>query len=132
LIKKDSRCCTAYISYTTNDYQYGGCKNSEVPLRRYRVIQKCLRLQKQCSKCCAITRMLFVSDHSLSNRQQLTTSFLFFHVCSCIKSQLYIFLMKYALGRPDTKKWTMPLPNWRTTAQKLAIWFPGRMVLYLQ
>lgn len=25
----------------------------------------------------------------------------------------------------------MPLANWGTTAQKLAIWFPGRMVLFL-
>ena len=30
------------------------------------------------------------------------------------------------------KKWTMPLANWGITAQKLAIWFPGRMVLDLQ
>lgn len=30
------------------------------------------------------------------------------------------------------KKWTMPLAKWAITAQKLAIWFPGRMILDLQ
>jgi len=47
--------------------------------------------------------------------------------------------MQYGLcGRRDLahknikKKWTMTLANWGTTAQKLAIWFPGRMVLDLQ
>jgi transposase-like protein len=30
-----------------------------------------------------------------------------------------------------SQKWTMPLSNWATTDQKLAIWFPGRMVLDL-
>ena len=29
------------------------------------------------------------------------------------------------------EKWTMPLSNWATTAQKLAIWFSGRMILDL-
>jgi transposase-like protein len=30
-----------------------------------------------------------------------------------------------------SQKWTMPLANWATTAQKLAIWFPERMILDL-
>jgi putative transposase len=29
------------------------------------------------------------------------------------------------------QKWTMPLSNWAMTGQKLAIWFPGRMILDL-
>jgi transposase-like protein len=38
----------------------------------------------------------------------------------------------YLAHKNIKKKWTMPLANWGTTAQKLAIWFPGRMVLDLQ
>jgi putative transposase len=30
-----------------------------------------------------------------------------------------------------SQKWNMPLANWGQTAQKLAIWFPGRMILDL-
>lgn len=31
-----------------------------------------------------------------------------------------------------SQKWTMPLSNWALTAQKLAIWFPDRMILDLK
>ena len=37
----------------------------------------------------------------------------------------------YLAQKNISEKWTMPLSNWGTTAQKLAIWFPERMILDL-
>ncbi len=34
--------------------------------------------------------------------------------------------LMYLVHNNIREKWTMPLANWGQTAQKLAIWFPGR------
>lgn len=47
-------------------------------------------------------------------------------------SDIALLKLIYLAHNNIKKKWTMPLANWGTTAQKLAIWFPGRMVLDLQ
>ena len=47
-------------------------------------------------------------------------------------SDMALLKLIYLAHKNIKKKWTMPLANWGTTAQKLAIWFPGRMVLDLQ
>lgn len=47
-------------------------------------------------------------------------------------SDIALLKLVYLAHNNIKKKWTMPLANWGTTAQKLAIWFPGRMVLDLQ
>lgn len=47
-------------------------------------------------------------------------------------SDMALMKLIYLAHNNIKKKWTMPLANWGTTAQKLAIWFPGRMVLDLQ
>jgi len=47
-------------------------------------------------------------------------------------SDMALLKLIYLAHRNIKKKWTMPLANWAVTAQKLAIWFPGRMVLDLQ
>lgn len=47
-------------------------------------------------------------------------------------SDMALMKLIYLAHKNIKKKWTMPLANWGTTAQKLAIWFPGRMVLDLQ
>src|SRR5690606_797589 len=46
--------------------------------------------------------MPFASNRSLSNQQQASAFFLFFHVNSWSKVQNYKALMKYVLGRADT------------------------------
>lgn len=46
-------------------------------------------------------------------------------------SDMALMKLIYLAHNNIKKKWTMPLANWGTTAQKLAIWFPGRMVLDL-
>lgn len=47
-------------------------------------------------------------------------------------SDMALLKLIYLAHRNIKKKWTMPLANWAVTAQKLAVWFPGRMVLDLQ
>ncbi|MGB3063368.1 IS256 family transposase [Sphingobacterium thalpophilum] len=47
-------------------------------------------------------------------------------------SDMALLKLIYLAHRNIKKKWTMPLANWAVTAQKLAIWFPGRMVLDLR
>ena len=47
-------------------------------------------------------------------------------------SDMALMKLIYLAHKNIKKKWTMPLANWGTTAQKLAIWFPGRIVLDLQ
>ena len=47
-------------------------------------------------------------------------------------SDMALLKLVYLAHKNIKKKWTMPLANWGTTAQKLAIWFPGRMVLDLR
>lgn len=47
-------------------------------------------------------------------------------------SDIALLKLIYLAHNNIKKKWTMPLANWGKTAQKLAIWFPGRMVLDLQ
>ncbi|COW35253.1 transposase%2C mutator type [Mycobacterium tuberculosis] len=47
-------------------------------------------------------------------------------------SDMALLKLVYLAHKNIKKKWTMPLANWGATAQKLAIWFPGRMVLDLQ
>lgn len=47
-------------------------------------------------------------------------------------SDMALMKLIYLAHNNIKKKWTMPLANWGPTAQKLAIWFPGRMVLDLQ
>ncbi|SKB98874.1 Transposase, Mutator family [Parapedobacter luteus] len=42
-------------------------------------------------------------------------------------SDMALLKLVYLAHRNIKKKWTMPLANW---AQKLAIWFPGRMVRF--
>ncbi|MFC3199482.1 IS256 family transposase, partial [Parapedobacter deserti] len=46
-------------------------------------------------------------------------------------SDMALLKLVYLAHRNIRKKWTMPLANWAETSQKLAIWFPGRMVLDL-
>ena len=46
-------------------------------------------------------------------------------------SDMALLKLIYLAQRNIKKKWTMPLANWGVTAQRLAIWFPGRMVLDL-
>ncbi len=47
-------------------------------------------------------------------------------------SDMALLKLVYLAHGNIKKKWTMPLANWAVTAQKLAIWFPGRMILDLQ
>src|SRR5690606_1791929 len=47
-------------------------------------------------------------------------------------SDMALLKLIYLAQNNIKKKWTMPLANWGMTAQKLAIWFPDRMVLDLQ
>ena len=44
-------------------------------------------------------------------------------------SDMALLKLLYLAQRNIKKKWTMPLANWAVTAQRLAIRFPGRMVL---
>lgn len=46
-------------------------------------------------------------------------------------SDMALLKLIYLAYNNIKQKWTMPLSNWATTAQKLAIWFPGRMILDL-
>lgn len=46
-------------------------------------------------------------------------------------SDMALLKLIYLAHNNIKQKWTMPLSNWATTAQKLAIWFPGRMILDL-
>ena len=46
-------------------------------------------------------------------------------------SDMALLKLIYLAQRNISQKWTMPLSNWATTAQKLAIWFPDRMILDL-
>lgn len=46
-------------------------------------------------------------------------------------SDMALLKLIYLAHNNISQKWTMPLNNWAMTAQKLAIWFPGRMVLDL-
>ncbi len=46
-------------------------------------------------------------------------------------SDMALLKLIYLAQRNISQKWTMPLNNWATTAQKLAIWFPDRMILDL-
>lgn len=46
-------------------------------------------------------------------------------------SDMALLKLMYLAHNNIRRKWTIPLPNWGQTAQKLAIWFPGRMKLDL-
>lgn len=46
-------------------------------------------------------------------------------------SDMALLKLIYLAHNNICQKWTMPLNNWGVTAQKLAIWFPDRMVLDL-
>lgn len=46
-------------------------------------------------------------------------------------SDMALLKLIYLEHNNISQKWTMPLSNWGITAQKLAIWFPDRMVLDL-
>ena len=46
-------------------------------------------------------------------------------------SDMALLKLMYLAHNNIKQKWNMPLPNWGQTAQKLAIWFPGRMKLDL-
>lgn len=46
-------------------------------------------------------------------------------------SDMALMKLIYIAQKNISEKWTMPLSNWATTAQKLAIWFPDRMILDL-
>lgn len=46
-------------------------------------------------------------------------------------SDMSLLKLIYLAQKNISQKWTMPLSNWATTAQKLAIWFPDRMILDL-
>lgn len=46
-------------------------------------------------------------------------------------SDMALLKLIYLAHNNIKQKWTMPLSNRATTAQKLAIWFPGRMILDL-
>lgn len=41
-------------------------------------------------------------------------------------SDMTLLKLMYLAHNNIKQKWTMPLANWGQTAQKLAIWFPGR------
>lgn len=47
-------------------------------------------------------------------------------------SDMALLKLIYLAHNNISQKWTMPLANWAMTAQKLAIWFPGRMILDLR
>lgn len=47
-------------------------------------------------------------------------------------SDMALLKLIYLAHNNISQKWTMPLSNWAMTAQKLAIWFPGRMILDLR
>lgn len=46
-------------------------------------------------------------------------------------SDMALLKLIYLAHNNISQKWTMPLSNWGITAQKLAIWFPDRMILDL-
>ena len=46
-------------------------------------------------------------------------------------SDMALLKLIYLAHNNISQKWTMPLSNWAITAQKLAIWFPDRMILDL-
>ena len=46
-------------------------------------------------------------------------------------SDMALLKLIYLAQNNITKKWTMPIQNWKQIALKLAIWFPGRMTLDL-
>ncbi len=46
-------------------------------------------------------------------------------------SDMALLKLVYLAHGNIKKKWTMPLSNWAETSQRLAVWFPGRMVLDL-
>lgn len=46
-------------------------------------------------------------------------------------SDMALLKLIYLAHNNISQKWTMPLNNWGITAQKLAIWFPDRMILDL-
>jgi transposase-like protein len=46
-------------------------------------------------------------------------------------SDMALLKLMYLAHNNIKRKWTMPIANWGQTAQKLAIWFPGRMKLDL-
>ena len=46
-------------------------------------------------------------------------------------SDMALLKLIYLAHLNISQKWTMPLSNWGVTAQKLAIWFPDRMILDL-
>ncbi len=46
-------------------------------------------------------------------------------------SDMALMKLIYLAQKNISQKWTMPLRDWATTAQKLAIWFPDRMILDL-
>ena len=46
-------------------------------------------------------------------------------------SDMALLKLVYLAHGNIKKKWTMPLANWAETSQRLAVWFPGRMVLDL-
>ena len=48
-----------------------------------------------------------------------------------LTSDMALLKLMYLAHNNIKRKWTMPLANWGQTAQKLAIWFPGRMKLDL-
>ena len=47
-------------------------------------------------------------------------------------SDMALLKLIYLAHNNISQKWTMPLANWAMTAQKLAIWFPERMILDLR
>lgn len=82
----------------------------------------------------------FRYDKSIRKLIYTTNTIEGFHrqVCKVTKtkgaftSDMALLKLFYLAQRSIKKKWTMPpLANWRVTAQRLAIWFPGRMVLDL-
>jgi putative transposase len=46
-------------------------------------------------------------------------------------SDMALLKLIYLAHNNISERWILPLPNWAQTAQKLAIWFPGRMKLDL-
>ena len=46
-------------------------------------------------------------------------------------SDMALLKLIYLAQKNISQKWTMPLSNWATAAQKLATWFPDRMILVL-
>lgn len=47
-------------------------------------------------------------------------------------SDMALLKLMYLAQKNISKKWYRPIKNWKQIAQRLAIWFPGRMVLDLQ